>query len=126
MPYTLEWSDDGVVFNYFGEMAGDELIRSNMEVYEHPNFDQMRYQIVDFLKVRNFDCTTADIRKIANMDAVAAQRNPQVCVVGITSSDLVYGFFRMYSMVGSASPWPAEIVDTWDKAKNWVSKTREA
>ena len=124
MPYTLDWQEDGVIFNYFGDTVGDELIRSNLEVYEHPNFEKMRYQIVDFLKVRNFDCTSADIRKIANMDAVAAQRNPQVCVVGITTSDLVYGFFRMYSMVGTSTTWTAEIFDSWDKAKEWVQKHR--
>ena len=122
MPYVLEWLDRGVVFRYSGVLSGEEMIRSNQDLYDDPRFKDLRFQIVDFLSVQHFDGTSADIRQIADSDSKAAQINSDMYVVGVTNQKIIHGFFRMYELASGASPWHASLCERMDEAIAWLRR----
>ena len=59
MPFYLSWEGDGVVFRFSGTVPDGDLLESNNEIYAHPHFPDMKYQVVDFSAIEEFDVSSA-------------------------------------------------------------------
>ena len=86
MAYELIWEDRGVVWRYRDVIAVDEVIQANLKIYPDPRFETLEYQLVIFSELVVYEPTAASVRRVAEMDASAELRNPNlvVGVVGMT------------------------------------------
>lgn len=120
MPYSTEWTDKGVQWIYTGIVTGTDMLRSNIEVYGDERFDDMRYQLVNFLNAESFDMTTEEVKEIAYRDKVAARSNPRVNVAVVATNDVIQALTRLYAEYSGSSPWKTELFETVEEAKKWL------
>ena len=110
MPYKLIWEHEGVVFRFSGVVSDEDLLASNDDVYTSPDFPVMKYQIVDFSVIDELGVSPDAVRRVAWMDQMASEINPDVRVAIITSASFVQGMSRMYATgheaQGGSGPLP--------------------
>jgi hypothetical protein len=102
MPYTTHWEDRGIRWVFTGVLTNEELLNANLDIYDDPRFMEMRYQVVDFLQVTNFNVTPEVVREIGILDEKASQRNPDVKVAVIATNLFHKGLTRMWELSGGA------------------------
>jgi len=68
MPYETHWEVDGIHWVFTGVLSPDDLLRSNLELYEDSRFESIKYEIADFRAIESFTVTAGTIRRVARMD----------------------------------------------------------
>jgi len=122
MPYSIEWERAGVTWVYWGVVTGDELLRSNQEIYGSARFDDMTFQVVDLTRVERFDVTPDDMTVVAASDRAAALTNPNVRVAVAASDETVRRLSGLYAEVSKGSPWEQMVFDTVGEAQAWARR----
>lgn len=120
MAYATEWEKHGVLWRYWGIVTGNELIKSNLDIYGDERFDAMKYQIVDLSKVSTFNVTRDEMLKVAAYDRAAALSNPRVRVAVITDLTAIKSLTRLYDAENIKSPWETEIFTDIEDARIWA------
>lgn len=120
MPYEIDWKSDTLVWTYTGRLTGDELLRSNMDIYGDPRFDDLRYQIVDLRAVEHFEVDDIYMRRIAHLDRAAAYSNPRIRVAVVTTDQTGETMNDIYSQQAPESHWETKAFYDFDEALSWV------
>ena len=120
MPYTTHWEDRGIRWVFTGVLTGEELLNANLAIYDDSRFMEMRYQVVDFLLVTDFNVTSEIVREIGQLDEKASQRNPDVKVAVIATNLLHKGLTRMWELSGGGAIWQTAIFEDEETARVWV------
>ena len=120
MSYTITWEEAGVIWRYEGQLNGEELIQSNLDIYGDSRFDSLRYQIVDLQGVTDFAVKPQHMRKLAFLDRAAAQSNSHIRVAVVTNSDLGIEITQQYVKNTNESHWKTRVFDSYEEAINWA------
>jgi len=125
MSYKIDWEERGVVLSFAGGFGNDDFIQANIELYEDPRFACIRYQIFDLLEVASYPVDSNAIRKIAELDAIAFETNPNIKVAVVANKLVVKGLLNMYNayfeIAGNQSRWESEMFDTVEDARKWLA-----
>lgn len=121
MPYKTIWEEKGVQWVYTGILSGDELLQSNMEIYGDPRFDKLRYQIVNFLGVTEFQVSTDTMEEITVMDMGASNTNPMLKVAVVATDTQANRLVELYETTTGGAPWETEIFATEKAARAWIT-----
>ena len=121
MPYRLLWEDKGVVLVYLGEISDDDIIQSNLDIYEDKRFEHVRYQIVNLLESDSISFTDNAMHMVASLDAKAATWNPKVRVAIVSNSKLVDELVKIYGNGMIETPWVTEMVNDMKSARAWLT-----
>lgn len=62
MLYELTWEARGVLFTFSGTASDDDLRQSNIDVYAHPEFTNIDYEIADFTAVTRLEFSAEALR----------------------------------------------------------------
>ncbi|CAA6676961.1 MULTISPECIES: hypothetical protein [unclassified Lentimonas] len=116
MPYTTQWTQHGVTWKYTGNLTGEELLQSNINIYGDERFDDLWYQIVDLSEVKSVTVTPLIMRKITHLDMAAAHTNPHIRVAVIGGEQLN----KIYSDNACESHWPTQDFNSMEAALAWV------
>jgi hypothetical protein len=120
MPYSTAWTKRGVTWTYWGTVSGEELLRSNREVYVDRRFSEIRFQIIDLTRVDRFEVTADEMDSLAASDHTAALMNPSVRVAVAAKDELIRLLSLRYEAQSSDSPWSQQIFDTVAEARRWA------
>lgn len=126
MACEIQWEKHGVLWKCTGELTDANLRHFNQTFYKDPRFDEMRYQLCDFLGVTKVGITIACVREAVRQDTEASKRNPHVKVALVTDSQLLFGLSRMYEQIGYESKWETGIFSTVAEGRAWVNATLES
>jgi hypothetical protein len=118
----MEWEAHGVHWRYWDSVSGEELIRSNLEIYGDERFDTMKYQLVDLTGVSEFNVTRDEMLKIAAYDRAAALSNPRVRVAVVASNKAIKTLTQLYNAENTSSPWETRLFDSLQEARTWVDE----
>ena len=123
MPYELIWEARGVVFRFSGVASDHDLRQSNLDFYDHPNFETVVYQIADFTDVTKLDFSSYTVRLVAERDAQASKRNPSLRVAIGGAEQLLIGLANMYRITFDiqGGPWEQDQCATVDEARAWLA-----
>jgi hypothetical protein len=106
MPYSTKWEPSGVLWTFYGEVTGDEILRANREIYGDPRFHRLTWQLVDLTGVERFDVTEDDMATIAVHDRAAARDKPHIRVAVAAAGREHQGSFRVLRrVVSSCETW---------------------
>ena len=123
MPYENIWEERGVYIRFTGVVTSGEVQRSNEELYRDPRFfSAMDYQIADFLSCNSIQAEPEEVRLIASLDAEMSRRHPGVRVAIVTTTQVIYGYSRMYQLCTEQSHWETEIFDSLAAARTWIKQ----
>ena len=121
MPYSTTWEPGGVIWTFWGVVSGDEILRSNQEIYGDTRFDDLTYQIVDLTRVERFEVTRDDMALIAASDKAAARSNPNIRVAVAACDDVPRQLSLFYESAIAGSPWQQRVFDTVTEARSWAT-----
>jgi hypothetical protein len=84
MPNELIWEKGGVHKRFWGHVSGRELAESVEAVAVHPDFDQLRYIMNDFLGVTSFAMDADSMERILVSRVGSRYTNPRIRVMLVT------------------------------------------
>ena len=125
MSYETHWEPEGIRWVYSGVMTDDDILRSNLELYDDPRFDTLKYQIADLRRVESFEGSARAVRRLSRMDRDQASRNPNVKVAILAGEALVRGIANVYAMSGVDAPWETRIFESEDDAREWLARATD-
>lgn len=120
MPYATEWEQHGILWRYWGQVDGQQLIRSNLDIYGDERFDRLKYQIVDLTRVARLDVARDDILTLAAYDRAASLSNPRIRIAVVALLTAARSLTRLYEVENTASPWSTRLFDNMREARDWV------
>lgn len=109
----------------------DDIIASNRQVYSDPRFDDIRYQLVDFRDVHEFEIPEPDdvldqLRIVAGLDRAAAKSNPHICIAVLTQDEAFEALAAFYESEMMDSPWAIRVFSDTNTAHHWIERKRQA
>ena len=124
MAYELIWEDRGVVWRYRDVIAVDEVIQANLNIYPDPRFETLEYQLVIFSELVVYEPTAASVRRVAEMDASAALRNPNLVVGVVGIQALLRGITNLYRLRHEAAEgsWRIDYFESEKAARQWIAE----
>ena len=125
MPIELRYRDGGagVVYICTGVVTAVDFDKASEEVYSEERIDQLRYQLVDFSATEHLDSNLEDIRRSAEIDAVAANQNPNFVIAIVGPDDLTFGISRMWQAVVPNSDLRTRVFRSVSDAECWIKDT---
>lgn len=120
MAYTIRWGRHGLIWTYTGVLTGEELIKSNLEIYGDARFTGLYYQIVDLRAVREFKVLAEHMERIAQLDAAAYSVNDRIRVAVVTSEVTGAHMTRSYEQNTPEDHWETKVFKDYAKADVWA------
>lgn len=125
MPYSVEYieKEGGLITVWEGSVSGDELARSLYDRFSSiEKLKKLRYFITDHSNVSDFNVTSADIEKIAQLFKKTAKIANRPYGVAIGPKDIIYGLTRMWQVYASddITGWHTHVVRTRKEAYDWL------
>jgi hypothetical protein len=68
MPCRTRWEDHGIVWEYYGDVTGDEIDKENEAFFRDERRHRARYQIIDATGVTSTDWNARDVHLITAKD----------------------------------------------------------
>ena len=120
MPCTITWEPKGVYSKFAGAVGIDDLFQMMRSVAADPRFDDIRYQITDFLDVSNQALTPEEIEEAAALDFAHSLSNPRFLHAAVAQDARVLALLRHWVSV-SATPERIACFTTVEEARRWIT-----
>jgi hypothetical protein len=127
MPIELRYREGGrgVVFVCAGVVTGTEFDEANEEIYSDQCLPALRYQLIDFSDAERIEISAEDTRRHAEVDRVAAERNPNIAIAIVGPSDVTFGISRMWQALTDDSKLQSHIFRSMPEAERCLAETSE-
>lgn len=120
MPYKVTWEDRGVYRCYYGHTTDLEVSQSVYETASSPLFDEIRYVILDCLRVTQFELINPSfIEERAAVDSAAAMSNPNIKVAIVATDPEIIKLAEEYAK-HELTPYPTQIYSSLEDARAWT------
>ena len=120
MPYKTKWLKKGIEWQFFGLVTGEDFLRANMLAYGDTRFDDLNFQIADFLMSEEINVTENDIKKVAYLDMVAAKTNPFLKVAFITDKQELKDYAHLFEAYILDIKWECSVFEERNMALGWL------
>ncbi len=127
MPCELIWEDRGVLFKFRDVVTGDELVQANLDIYSDPRFESVEYELFVFPDSVVIKVSAEKVRRVAELDAEASIRNPNILVAVVASQLVIRGLVNLYSIQHEVSggTWKTDYFETEEEARKWLAETSD-
>lgn len=121
MSSELIWEARGLYRRYYGiandaEVAGDTFVLESC-----PQFEELRYTILDFLGIEGFTLINPSfIDEAAAIDSAAAMSHPNLKVAVVTDSPEIRELAEQY-IAHPLNAYPTGIFASLEEARKWVA-----
>lgn len=124
MPLTINYKDDGrgIEILATGTVHGREIIDAHKEIYSEENLKRQLYQIIDRSLCLEYDVSTEEIKKIAELDNTAALINPHIIIAIVAPDDLQYGMSRIWQAYTDESGFKTRVFRDRKSADLWLAE----
>ncbi len=120
MPHKTNLEPHGVYWQFFGVVTFGEIMAANQEVWDSPNWNELRYQIVDFLNIEELDLRDDQAAAAAYMDKAASKSCPQMKVALVADGTDSIELCNAYIVTLDTPGWEAQIFDDVAAASKWA------
>ena len=119
MPYETTWEKKGIYWKLYGIVTGNDIEQLTIDVFGDSRFDDIRYVILDFLNIDDFDMSDDELESIAAQDLAAAITNPYVKIAVITTHPRVMELSTMFGKIFGEHPWKVSVHENIEEARRW-------
>ena len=125
MPYELIWEDRGVVARIWGEQTSEEYVEWSGSIASDPRCESIVYQLVICSDSLVHKASIDAVRRVAELDARASKRNPNVVVAVVASEMVIRGMTNQYRLLHEAEggQWKTAYFETEEEARRWLAET---
>lgn len=120
MPYDTEFAKTGAHVRLHGTVSFDEIRSAQGEVWGHPDWDYIRYVIVDFLEVETFVIVEGDAQALGFMDKTAVQRGKELKVALVAVKPDIIQLFEAYASILDGTTAEVRIFADREEAIAWA------
>jgi hypothetical protein len=119
--YEMFWEARGLYRRYYGRVTDAELMESTVITEASPQFDELRYTILDALEVQELIVSNPSfIAELAAIDSAAALTNPHIKVAVVTQSPEIGRLVELYK-ADPLCPFPTQVFGTLAEARKWAA-----
>ncbi len=125
MPIEFQYLDNGLGFGFTAteNFLGKELIEAATNAYQSEEIlRKNKYGIIDYSPVEKFDVATSDIEAVAELCMEAAKISPDRLIAVVASSNLSFGYSRMWERLSDATNWERMVFRVKSDAEEWLKK----
>lgn len=124
MPIELQYRDRGagVVFICIGVVTASDFDQANQEIYSAERVRTLRYQLIDFSDAERIEISADDTRRHAEMDRLAAERNPEIAIAIVGLSDVTFGISRMWQALTDEAKLQSRVFRSNREAARWLAE----
>jgi hypothetical protein len=127
MPIELQYraGGRGVVFVCTGVVTASDFDEANQEIYSEERLPALRYQLIDFSDTERIEISAEDTRRHAEMDRLAAERNPDIAVAIVGPSDVAFGISRMWQAFTGEAKLHSRVFRSVPEAERWLAEASD-
>lgn len=119
MTFNINWDQYGVYVKFRGIVTAQDLIDANNYLISNKNFEDINYQIFDFINIDGFNITKEDIQIVGTMDKSQSDFKKEMKVAIVTQDNKVRDITAEYEQLMEGSRWKTKIFDDVDNARKW-------
>lgn len=119
MPYHLTWEPKGLIATFTGVCSIDDARRAYEQIGADPRFDDLQYQIFDFLGVTDQDVTEEQVEEIVGLDFAHFLSNPEVIHVQVSNDPRIDHLIALY-IRQNANPERQHHCNSLAQARAWI------
>ena len=124
MAIKIQYIDDGVGIKIIasGIVTGEEIIEAHKEIYSKTNLKKQRYQIIDRSNCKDYQVSSTEVQRIADIDKAAAKINPNIFMALISPTDVQFGMSRMWEAFIGETPFVTKVFRDRKSADEWIEE----
>lgn len=120
MPHTISWSEHGLYRTFTDNIHPEEILKSNIELQEHPNFYDAKYIINDFTQVTAIIIDTAHTQIYASTDDIFSDVKGAFKIAIVADKEEHIMLENNYRDMMKNLVYQCEIFNTVKEAEDWV------
>jgi hypothetical protein len=122
MPQVSMWEQNGVVIKFSGEVTASGFVKIAQEIAGEPEFDALRFVIVDFTDVCDHDIDAAALEEVAIIRIGARASNPNVRMVLVTTDARAAALALAMNADPNVGQHEAKVFSTVAQARDWLQQ----
>jgi hypothetical protein len=124
MAIKIQYIDDGVGIEIIasGIVTGEEIIEAHKEIYSEKNLKKQKYQIIDRSHCKDYQVSSPEVQRIADIDKTAAKINPNIIMALISPTAVQFGMSRMWQAFIGESPFVSQVFRDRKSAELWIEE----
>jgi hypothetical protein len=122
MPCKTTWESHGILWEYHGEVTGDEIDTVNSRFFKDERRFDVDYQIIDASRVTGTDWNARDAHLIAAKDFGVQQEVQDLKLAFIATEPAFSALVDEYIAISERldTTWEFRRFDTVEDARKWV------
>ena len=119
MPHEIKWEGRILSLRFHDDVRVDEVWRVISDIQGHPNFDDIKFSIIDFSDTTSLRLPEEDIEEFAATTRGAVITNPSGTALFVTKSPDIKKILELFS---AQSPRETKLFDTLEEARSWANE----
>jgi hypothetical protein len=119
MSYNITWEPRGLVATFTGPCSVKDVLHAYETIGKDRRFDELRYQIFDYLGAHPEGVDVADIEQLTGLDFAHSLTNPGMLYVSVAVNPQVVQLIRHYISI-KVNPDLHLYCATLAQARDWV------
>lgn len=121
MPHTLTWKKNGIIRIFSGNLEPGEILNSNFNIYNDPNFETVRYFINDFTSVTSFSIDSEHTKVFASTDDIIAKTKGKLLIALVATHKEHIALVKSYNKELKNNLFLCKLFKSLKDAKKWVT-----
>jgi len=124
MAFTTEYEKEGILFSMSDDVTVTDMIRLDDTLYTNENFSSLKYLIIDYTTATSFEMSEEDVKYVAEQDMLAADRNPNLVIVAISTDVHLIDSLILYDTYKGGHPWKSTLASSMGEARKWIEQNK--
>lgn len=122
MPHTNTWASTGLIRKFTGDIKTEEILKSNFDTHENPDFETIKYIINDFSDVNEILINTAHTKIYASTDDIISNTKGRLKIAIVVDKDEHIALANNYRKEVKNKLFEGETFKTLNEARNWAER----
>lgn len=120
MAYEYTWEPEGLYRKFFGDVSGEDILKSNFELHEDPKFEKIQYIINDFTEMVSHSIEIVHTKVYATVDDVISNSKGRLKIALVAIQADHVELAKSYSDQMEDKLFECKIFDTVEDARKWI------
>jgi hypothetical protein len=125
VPHSIVWEPEGIFRAFSGIVSGEEILESNLVLYDDVRFESVRYIINNFTEISGHAIEPDHLSAFASTDEMISQLKHEFKIALIVPQDAYVGLARRLCAITNNKLFEYRIFNTVDDARKWVKISSE-
>lgn len=123
MPYEISWTENGVEVRFSGIFDFEVNKNANIEIYENPRCETIKYAIWDASGISMALTTEAEFSVLAMQDHLGTSRLPSLKLAMLAKDTETRRLFEFYAKYhhSQSTGWDIKVFNNMEKLRSWIA-----